>query len=315
MEGRWIKIHEGLLNWEWFSTDYMAKLWLYMLFRANWDDQSWRGEVIPRGSFVTTLANLASETKLSIQQVRTGLKRLSLTREITLKVTNKYTIVTICKYNIYQLRETDLQQTTNTENNKQSTRIEEDNKEKDKIINYFLYKENSGGENGQKSAPEIPTEKEAEFSLFSGPDDQVIGKDPKSPENGLKTAKELEPAVFLQLQQIWNDKANVAKVISMTEERRNKIRVRWGEWAKIGNPLEVFTEICTKIGQSDHCRGCNNTGWRATIDWILQNERNWAKVYEGNYDNRTPGAPSAGNQRPATPGEVQKDVNSKWQRK
>lgn len=315
MEGQWIKLHRGIVDWEWFDNANMVKFWLYLLVRANWEDQEWHGMTIPRGSFVTCRERLANEVNMSVQQVRTALEKLVLTNNIVLNVTNKFTMITICKYDTYQLRETDLQPTNNPLNNQQITTIEEDNKEKDKIINYFLYKENSGCENGQKSAPEIPTKKEAEFSMFSGPDDQVIGEHPKSPENGLKTAKELEPAVFLQLQQIWNDKANVAKVISMTEERRNKIRVRWGEWAKIGNPLEVFTEICTKIGQSDHCRGCNNTGWRATIDWILQNERNWAKVYEGNYDNRTPGAPSAGNQRPATPGEVQKDVNSKWQRK
>lgn len=315
MEGRWIKIHEGLLDWEWFTTDYMAKLWLYLLIRACWEDKQWQGITIPRGSLITGRERLAEALHISEKQARIGLERLERANQITLKRTNKYTMITICNYDSYQVTETDEGPTKGQQDGQQRATIQEDIKEKDKIINYFLYKENSGGENGQKSAPEIPTEKEAGFSLFSGPDDQVIGEHPKSPENGLKTAKELEPAVFLQLQQIWNDKANVAKVISMTEERRNKIRVRWGEWAKIGNPLEVFTEICTKIGQSDHCRGCNNTGWRATIDWILQNERNWAKVYEGNYDNRTPGAPSAGNQRPATPGEVQKDVNSKWQRK
>ncbi len=54
---------------------------------------------------------MSSELKLSIRQVRTAFSKLISTGEITLDTTNKYTVVSVCNYNIYQPEEDD--QTTN----------------------------------------------------------------------------------------------------------------------------------------------------------------------------------------------------------
>lgn len=109
----WIKLHRSILDWEWYDETNTFKVFLHCLLRANHKDKNWRGQTIKVGSFITSYSNLAVECKLSTQQIRTALDKLKHTKELTIKTTNKYTVVTICKYESYQVLE--------NENNKQIT--------------------------------------------------------------------------------------------------------------------------------------------------------------------------------------------------
>lgn len=100
--GGWIKLHRQILNWEWFKKPEALSVFIYCLLRANIIDGSWRGIGFERGQFITSLETIRKDTGLSIQQIRTALKHLIKTGEITSSSTNKYTIITICKFNIYQ---------------------------------------------------------------------------------------------------------------------------------------------------------------------------------------------------------------------
>lgn len=101
----WIKIHNKLLDWEWASCPETMALWIHILLRANYEDRRWQGITVPRGSFVTSVDSLASSTGLTVRQVRTSLNRLLATNEIERETTNRYTIITVCKYDEYQLNE------------------------------------------------------------------------------------------------------------------------------------------------------------------------------------------------------------------
>jgi hypothetical protein len=116
MEG-WIKLHRKFSDWEWFNISEMVHLFIFLLINANHEDGEWRGIKIKRGQILTGLHSLNKSTKISIQTIRTCLKRLEKTQEINIQVTNKYSIITICKYDDYQ----QLQQTTNKQSNKQLT--------------------------------------------------------------------------------------------------------------------------------------------------------------------------------------------------
>ena len=87
---------------------------MHLLIKANYKDKKWQGITIKRGQLVTSSDNLASELKLSRQNIRTALKNLAKTEEVELKSTNSYTLVTISKYDSYQSSEMyDNQQLTN----------------------------------------------------------------------------------------------------------------------------------------------------------------------------------------------------------
>ena len=101
MEG-WIKLHRQILDWEWYDDINVKVLFLHLLLTVNYEDKKWRGTIIKRGQKVTSLGHLAEETQLTIQQVRTALDKLQKTQNITIKTTNKYTLVTVENYGLYQ---------------------------------------------------------------------------------------------------------------------------------------------------------------------------------------------------------------------
>lgn len=101
MEG-WISLHRKLLEWEWYSESGTLHLFLHLLLKANHRDKCWRGIVIKRGQYLTSIDSLSKELPLSPQQIRTRLERLKSTSEITIKTSSKNTIITVTKYENYQ---------------------------------------------------------------------------------------------------------------------------------------------------------------------------------------------------------------------
>jgi DNA-binding transcriptional MerR regulator len=129
----WIKIHRKFLDWQWFEKSEAVHLFIYLLLKANHKDSQWQGVDIKRGQFISSLGKISTDTGISLQSIRTLLNKLEKTNEIELKSTNKFTIVTICKYECYQDETeetnkplTNKQQTTN----KQLTTNKNDKKEK-----------------------------------------------------------------------------------------------------------------------------------------------------------------------------------------
>ena len=97
MEG-WVKVHRKLLGWEWFKSSEMVHLFIYLLMKSNHELAVWRGQKVEKGQLITGLNSLNFDTGISIQTLRTCLKRLEKSGEINIQTTNKYTIVTICNY-------------------------------------------------------------------------------------------------------------------------------------------------------------------------------------------------------------------------
>lgn len=93
------------------------------------------GETIPRGSFVTSLDSLAKELGLSVQEIRTALKHLISTGELTSKSTNKCRIITVVNYEMYQ--QVNKQPNSPLTGNQQAT-----NKQLTTIEEYIEYKTN-----------------------------------------------------------------------------------------------------------------------------------------------------------------------------
>ena len=116
----YIRIYRNILEWEWWSDINTYRLFTYMLIKANWKDGKFKGSDIPKGSFVSSLCKLSEETGLTINEVRTALKHLISTNEITSKSHSKFTIFTVKNYCLYQ---DDNEQTTSSSqtNNKQIT--------------------------------------------------------------------------------------------------------------------------------------------------------------------------------------------------
>jgi hypothetical protein len=122
-----IKIHRSIIDWEWYNDLPVFKLFTHLLLIANFEDKKWRGILVKRGELITSLENLANSTRLSIQQVRTSLNKLKLTGEIAVKSTNKFTLIHLVKYGIYQENTKEDNKQNGTENNKPSTNEQQTN--------------------------------------------------------------------------------------------------------------------------------------------------------------------------------------------
>lgn len=137
MNKGFMNLHRQLLDWEWFDNSQMVHLWIYLLLKANYQDDCWHGITIPRGSLVTSLESISKATKLSIRQIRTCITHLKSTGEITIKTTNRFSIITICKYDAYNFGKavSDIQNDKQTDTqsdkqvDKQTTTDNKDNKE------------------------------------------------------------------------------------------------------------------------------------------------------------------------------------------
>jgi len=119
MEG-WIKLHRKLLENPICGKPEWAWVWIVILLKANHQTNKFlfNGQdiEIEKGSFITGRKQLAKETNVSEQTIRSVLKYLETNHQITKKVTNKFTIISVCKYEEYQNIEKELtnqQPTTN----------------------------------------------------------------------------------------------------------------------------------------------------------------------------------------------------------
>ncbi len=138
MQG-WIKIHRKFIEWEWYDDPNTKMLFLHLILTCNHKPQKWRGIIIKRGQKVTSYNHLATETGLSIQNVRTAINKLKSTKELTYLSTREYSIITVEKYDEYQetntptnSQSTDLQHTSNKPltTNKKEKNVKNDKNEK-----------------------------------------------------------------------------------------------------------------------------------------------------------------------------------------
>lgn len=90
-----VALPRGLIDWEWYEDANTTRLYIHLLLTANWTTTQWRGITVQPGQKVTSLAHLAQETGLSVQNVRTSLNRLVSTSYLTIKTTNQYSVITI----------------------------------------------------------------------------------------------------------------------------------------------------------------------------------------------------------------------------
>lgn len=137
MDG-WIKLHRQILQWQWYDDANVFRLFLHLLLQANHDDLIWRGIEIKRGQKFTSVQHLGKELKISDKGIRIALSKLKKTGEIDIKGASNGTMITICKYDTYQLvLETEGQAKGQTRGKRGAT----NKKDKNSDINISLWRD------------------------------------------------------------------------------------------------------------------------------------------------------------------------------
>ena len=113
-----------------------------------------------------------------------------------------------------------------------------------------------------------------------------VTSDPRTrPKNKTKT---IEASLSLStLIEWWNRLPDVAHCREATEKRKKDFKARSARasWVK------DVPDALKRIGQSSFCRGDNDRGWRANIDWFLRPDT-VTKILEGSYDDRDGAKPT-----------------------
>lgn len=176
MEG-WIKLHRSLLDWEWYDDIPARLLLIHLLISVNYEDKKWRGQIVKSGSMVLSWDNLTKSCGLTNQQARTAMSKLEKSGEVTRKITNRYQVVSLTKWEKLQGN----QQADNKPTNKQTTNKQQTNNKQitttkeDKEYKNIRSKEYKKGGVGEKN--KIPDE--FEFVDYGLSQISLIGKDPE----------------------------------------------------------------------------------------------------------------------------------------
>ena len=129
----WIKVERSILETDWYKDLATRVLWLHLQLTLGFTDTD---------ELVTTLSTLSKETGLSVQQVRSAIRKMLDNKQITNKTTNKNTRISLYSSALSNDLESEA---TNKITNKQHTgeKVEIDRtKEKEKIYkkeNFGLY--------------------------------------------------------------------------------------------------------------------------------------------------------------------------------
>lgn len=102
MSDGWVKLHRKMLEWEWYDDPNTKVVFLHLLLTANFTKTSYKGIELHPGQTIIGRKALAEKLGLSEQNIRTALKRLKSTNEITIEVTNKFSVVTVVNWASYQ---------------------------------------------------------------------------------------------------------------------------------------------------------------------------------------------------------------------
>ena len=97
-----IKLHRKILEWGWYDDPNTKIVFLHLLLTANYAESSYKGIDLKPGQTVTGRKALSEALGISEQEVRTALNHLKSTNEITIKSTNKFSVVTIVNWESYQ---------------------------------------------------------------------------------------------------------------------------------------------------------------------------------------------------------------------
>ena len=257
-----IKTYRAFLEWEWFTDPNTAHLFMYLMLSANYAPQKWQGNVIKRGQLLTNLKKIEEGTGISLQSVRTCLKHLKKTGEITIESTNKYSIITICNYDNYQCMPN--ADDNNQTSNEQTNTIQQTVIEQPVTTQQTLYKEYN--KNIKKEKKEKNTDKANALYAISG----------------LSESKILDTTMEYFNSSIDKNKSGMRKIRSISNDRRRLTLARYKEYGLDGNKQMIDNATTSEFlgNPSDKWHG-------ADFNWLMK-PNNFPKVLEGKYNNATP---------------------------
>lgn len=122
MANGWIKLHRKLIENPIFKNAYLLQIFIYCLLKSNHEPNQFifnkQMVKVDRGSFITGRIEMSKALKQSESKIYRNLKLLTKLGYISVKSNNKFSFLTVMKYDTYQMQEEPNEQQVN---NKRTT--------------------------------------------------------------------------------------------------------------------------------------------------------------------------------------------------
>lgn len=129
----WVKLFKKFTDWHWYKHSPTKDVFIHLLLTVNTEDKQWKGITVKRGQRIVSERQLAEETGLTRQNVRTSIEHLLSTQEVTQEVTTNqpknFRLLNIVNYDSYQM--------INPKVTQKSTPTKEDKKKRRKEFIYI----------------------------------------------------------------------------------------------------------------------------------------------------------------------------------
>lgn len=251
-DNAYIYLRKKILDWQWYNDTPTRSVFIHCLLRASWKETEYKGFKYGRGQLIDSNETMARDLGISIQNVKTAIKHLIGSGELTsLKVGNKR-IITVVKYDMYQ--QTNLSANLELTSSQPQTNLE--------LTSYKEYKE-------------IKEDKEVKKKDLLNISDDIFNR----PSD---TDKKHE-SPYQEYLDLWNSLKSygIAPLRAISEQRAKLLKPRLEMYGK-----DSFAECIEQIKQSDFLQGKHGgKPWTITFDWMIK-PSNYPKVLEGNYRNK-----------------------------
>lgn len=104
------------------------------------------------------------------------------------------------------------------------------------------------------------------------------GKESKVNKRKDNRYMDFEKSIHTQWNSFCDNNPTVPKIKEITNNRRKKIKLRYQEPS-----FKDFNAILTCINKQPFLMGDNDRRWKATFDWIIENDTNYMKILEEKY--------------------------------
>lgn len=292
----WISLHRSIRDhWIWQDPNKL-RWWLDILMSVNHEDTKvnvgFQLFECKRGQSIMSLQSWAKRWEVSKDTVRNFFVLLAKDKMIHTENLSKTTRLTVCNYDTYQDRLHDKQTITVQSPYDKQTPSHLNNKEeqldKENNISYPLQ------DMSEKSfsAPDELALNQYPFKAPSGKENIALGTSDHSNDQKLAEGKKRGKDVdFNAVVAMYHAECpSFPCIVKVSGARKAKIRIRLEE---MKGDFDTLKTVFNKLEASKFCRGDNKNGWKASFDWIFENEKNWVKVIEGNYDNKVSSSTSS----------------------
>lgn len=99
----YIKLFRKILKWGWYGDTNTFRVFMHILLKAQYYPTEYHGVTINSGECVFGRKAWAKELGLSEQQIRTAISHLQSTNEITIASTNKFSVIHVVKWELWQV--------------------------------------------------------------------------------------------------------------------------------------------------------------------------------------------------------------------